>query len=653
MTVTSDDLLAGLNPDQRRAAEAVRGPVCVLAGAGSGKTRTITHRIANQVATGVATPDQILAVTFTDRAAREMRSRLRGLGLDRPVRAATFHAAAWAQLRYFWSSFRPGEPLPEVIESKIRLLLPAARRYGAEARDLASEIEWARARRITPERYAEEATHRDPPVLPERMAEIYAGYERHKREQGLLDYDDMIGLTTHMIDGDAEIAAAIRDRYRFFTVDEFQDVNPAQWALLEAWLGDRDELCVVGDDDQAIYSFTGATAAYLTGFAQHFPGAGTITLTENYRSTTEILNCANRVLAARGGKTKQLRAQSDNGPEPVVVAAEDDDDERRIVIERIRALVADGVPPGEIAICYRINSQSEAFEAALSDAGIAYTVRGDLGFFQRPEIRQAVAALAAAADTPPTELVPPPADAGPPRPPPLDRAVENVLLDALSWHPKREPAGRTARERWQNLAVLVEMAAKTTEDDPAATIADFSADLAERTRDDDPSDPRAINLLTLHKSKGLEFDAVFLVALEEGLLPLRYAQTDDEIEEERRLLYVGLTRARTHLHLSWACSRPGPSGRERRRKPSRFLDALDDRPHHGHEPGVADRLREWRRERARQDGVPAYVIFPDTTLDELAARRPGSAAALRAVPGLGPTRVTRYGEDLLRVLGKS
>jgi DNA helicase II / ATP-dependent DNA helicase PcrA len=653
VSTTSTDLLAGLNDAQRRAAETVRGPVCLLAGAGSGKTRTITHRIANQVVSGVARPEEILAVTFTDRAARELRGRLRNLGLDRPVRAATFHAAAWAQLRYFWSALRPGEPLPEVVDSKIRLVLPAAKRLKVEARDLASEIEWAKARRIAPERYAAELGDREPPVPAGRMAEVYAAYERHKREQGLIDYDDMIGLTTDMLSADETVAATVRSRYRYFTVDEFQDVNPAQWALLCAWLGDRDELCVVGDDDQAIYSFTGATASYLTGFATRFPGAVTVALTENYRSTAEILDCANRLLRARGGAVKELTAQTSGGPEPTIVATEDDDEERDLVIRRIRELTGEGVPPSEIAICYRINSQSEPLEVALRDAGIPYVVRGDVGFFQRPEIQQAIGALAVTVQHPPTADVPPPADAGPPRPPPVDRAVERVLVERLSWNPRREPTGRAARDRWQNLAVLVEMAERVAADTPDRTLADFVAELQERAHDNDPGDPRAVNLLTLHKSKGLEFDAVFLVGVEEGSLPFVYATSDEEVEEERRLLYVGVTRARRHLQISWACSRLGRGGRTSRRRPSRFLDALQATPRHGPDAMVTERLRTWRRERAKRDGVPAYVIFPDATLDELAARRPTDPSGLRSVPGLGPTRVARYGEEILAVLSAS
>lgn len=677
-------LLDELNPEQRAAAEAVRGPVCILAGAGSGKTRTITYRIAQQVAEGVAAPEEILAVTFTDRAARELRARLQGLGLARPVRAATFHAAAWAQLRYFWDRAFPDRPRPEVLASKLSLLVPVAKRLRVEGRDLAAEIEWAKARRLTPETYVAGLGRRVPPLPPEHMAEVYAGYEREKAARGLVDYDDMIGLTTTMLDQDPAIAEEVRERYRVFTVDEFQDVNPAQHALLEAWLGDRDDLCVVGDDDQTIYSFTGASARFLLTFAERHPGARTVALTENYRSTAQVLRLASAVLApGRAGPPKRLRATVADGPEPVLAACTDDDDELARLVAGIRRLLAEGVPAGGIAVAYRINSQSEPVEAALSAAGIPFAVRGDEGFFARPEIRQALVLLREAATAPARRTGPPPIEGtAPATPPTADREVERVLREGLSWHPRREPSGGVARERWRNLGALLDAAAREVRAEPATTLADLVATFERRAADGEATaDPDgAVTLLTLHKAKGLEFDAVFLLAVEEGLLPISHAKDDAAVAEERRLLYVGVTRARRHLQLSWAAARPSRNGRMSSRRRSRFLDDLvDDAPgaaqgRRGRARGgsrgatpqlpaagngapprdeaLAEALRDWRRQRATRDGVPAYVVFPDRTLDELSRRRPSSASELAAIPGLGPTRLERYGAELLEVLAE-
>ncbi len=651
-----DDLLAPLNAAQRDAVETVRGPVCILAGAGSGKTRTITHRIAYQVRTGVARPGEILAVTFTDRAASELRARLGQLGLEQPVRAATFHAAAWAQLRYFWSRGFGDRPLPEVLPSKLTLLVPTARRLRVEGRDLAAEIEWAKARRIGPDAYVREGASRQAPLPVDDMAEVYRRYEEDKRARGLVDYDDMLSLTTELLTADADAATEVRDRYRHFTVDEFQDVNPAQWALLETWLGERDDLCVVGDDDQTIYSFTGATSTYLTGFSRRFPHARVVSLVDNYRSTAEVLELANEVLAPnRGGPAKRLRAQRRGGPAPVLRPCDDEEAERDAVIAGIRALLAAGTPAGEIAVAYRINSQSEPFEAALTDAEIPFAVRGDEGFFARPEIVQALGLLRAAVGRPPPPGPPPPSGAQPAHPPKADREVERVLRQGLSWHPKREPPGQAARDRWRNVGALLEAAQRMVRHDPEVTFEGVVADLERRAREGEvtPEPGGAVALLTLHKAKGLEFDAVFVVACEEGLLPIVHAKTDDEVAEERRLLYVGVTRAREHLHVSWAARRTGRGGRATRRRRSRFLDQVaPSAPTRPVDEGLAGQLRQWRRQRARLDGVPAYVVFPDSTLAELSRRRPTSHQELSRVPGLGPTRLERYGQELLSVLAQ-
>ena len=565
------DPLPGLDEAQRACVERTRGPLCILAGAGSGKTRTITHRIAYQVLSGVARHDQLLAVTFTDKAAGELRGRLARMGLPGPVRAATFHAAAWAQLRWFWPRVDDA-PLPDVLTSKIGLLVPAARRARVTAQDLAAEIEWAKARRISPEAYPDAACDRGAPLGGERMAAVYAGYERAKADAGLLDYEDMLLRCADLLNGSPEVAAEVRDRYRFFTVDEFQDVNPAQRALLRAWLGDRDELCVVGDDDQAIYSFTGATSAYLTGFRDHFPRAPVLALPANYRSSPQVIALANRVLWTKPGRRRQV-ARGRSGPPPVFRELADDAAEVAAVVEGVRRLLASGVPAGEIAVCYRVNSQSEAFELALRAAGVPYVVRGDVGFYQRREVVQALGVLRVAAEEPPR---PPPAgleDTIAARRPRADDALRRALRARMGWDERREPDGAAARERWRNLSTLAQTATRIVDERPDATLADVVDALQQRAAAgvESPDPSGAVTLLTFHRAKGLEFDAVFLVGLEEGLLPISHARSDDAVEEERRLLYVGITRARRHLFLSWVRRRTGPSGRAAPRRPSRLL----------------------------------------------------------------------------------
>ncbi len=653
------DLLSGLTDDQATAVRATRGPVCIIAGAGSGKTRTITHRIAHQVASGVARADQVLALTFTERAAAELKARLAGLGITGHVRATTFHAAAYAQIRYFWRRAYDRD-LPQVLDRKVPLLVPLARQTGVEASDLATEIEWAKARLVTPERYAEVAVGRDAPLPPAQMAAVYSRYEAAKTDRGLIDFDDMLHVAAELMT-DGAIAAEVRDRYRFFTVDEFQDVNPAQWRLLRRWLGDRDDLCVVGDPDQTIYSFSGATSEHLVGFRDAFPRATVVTLTDNYRSTAQVLEIANRLLRADRPDAKQLRATRPDGPRPRIMAFEDDRAERAKALDWIRDLIDDGVPIGEIAVCLRTNSQTQVWEEAFERAGVPARVHGDRSFFDRPEVRQALQAIRQAAEVPPPSpgAQPPPpgtVPAGDRRP---DRVVEQVLRDRLSWHPKREPSGQAARRRWRNLAALHELVGRIVDDEPAIDLPGLVRALGERARTtggDHPTQP-AVTLLTMHKAKGSEFDAVCLVGLEEGMVPISYAGTDDEVAEERRLLYVGMTRARRHLWLSWAQQRPGWSGKLVKRRPSRFLDDVSGRPKRRArtatadiDDGLAGALRAWRLERAQRDEVPPYVVFNDRTLTELAATRPTSAAGLLAVHGMGTTKVRRYGEDLLRIL---
>ncbi|MDP9496500.1 MAG: ATP-dependent helicase, partial [Actinomycetota bacterium] len=398
--MTPDQILEPLDPEQREAARAVHGPVCVLAGAGTGKTRTITHRAAYAVATGVVPASALLAVTFTARAAGEMRTRLRALGVP-GVQARTFHAAALKQLTYFWPRVVGGPP-PQVLSNKYRLVANAAARAGlrpgtAEVRDLLSELEWAASSLLGPDGYpaAARAAGRSTPYDPAVVAQVHEHYAELKEAQGLADFDDLLLLTAGVLEEHAEVAEEFRGRYRSFTVDEYQDVTPLQQRLLDAWLGGRDDLCVVGDAHQTIYSFTGATPDHLLRFRARHPAAVEVRLVRDYRSTPQVVGLANQVLARAQSQHARLQlvAQQPPGPEPELSEHPDEPTEAEQVAARCRSLIASGTPASEIAVLYRVNAQSAAYEAALADAGVPYVVRGGERFFERTEIKEAVLLL--------------------------------------------------------------------------------------------------------------------------------------------------------------------------------------------------------------------------------------------------------------------
>jgi DNA helicase-2/ATP-dependent DNA helicase PcrA len=571
-----DAVLDALDPEQREVALVNRGPVCVLAGAGTGKTRAVAHRIAYGAATGAADPARVLAVTFTTRAAAELRARLRQLGTAVPdaglerVQARTFHSAALRQLTHFWPG-AIGGPVPQLIDSKIGLVAEAAKRLRLSAglpelRDAAAEVEWAKVTQVRPDDYAAASAKagRAGPFSAEKMARLYAVYEDLRRERHVIDFESVLELTAAILTQDAAAAAAMRDRYESFVVDEYQDVNPLQKLLLEAWLGDRDDLCVVGDPRQTIYSFTGATPAYLTGFPAEFPGARVIRLVRNYRSTPQVVALANRIFAAGAtgaGGGAPLAAQQPAGPAPRFTEHADEPAEYAAVARQAAALIRAGTPAGEIAVLVRINAQTQGFEQALADAGVPFQLKGAERFFERPEIRQAVALLrgaarsAAAGDEP----------AGQVRP-----VLAGLGLTAQS------PAGRgVARERWESLAALAQLADDFFAANPGATLAGLAQELAERSASGQAPAAQGVTIGSLHAAKGLEWTAVFLPGLTDGTLPIIHAQTADAVAEEQRLFYVGITRAREQLFLSWALARS--PGSPRRRKPSRFLAGLQSR----------------------------------------------------------------------------
>jgi DNA helicase II / ATP-dependent DNA helicase PcrA len=582
----ADELLAALDPEQRAVALARSGPVCVLAGAGTGKTRAITHRIAYAVATGAVNPAQVLALTFTVRAAGELRGRLRALGGGaETVRASTFHAAALRQLSYFWPRVIGGRA-PRLVESKLPLLREAARDLGLRVEgpalsDAATEIEWAKVCQVHPDSYVFAATEarRAPSAGVADTGRLYTAYEALRRDRQLIDFESVLELTAAILLTEPAAAREVQAAFRYFTVDEFQDVNPLQKLLLDAWLGGREELCVVGDPRQTIYSFTGATSEYLRTFTVDYPQATMVRLVRDYRSTPQVVGVANRLLGGAAGPaapsgsaapagpaaSDALVAQRPAGPEPAVTRYANEEAEATAVAASIAALIRSGVPAHEIAVLLRINAQMERFERTLSDAQVPYVVRGAERFYDRPEVRQAVvllrgAARAAGAGTDATGL-----------PGELAAAVRHVLASAgLTSTP---PATRGAvRERWESLAAIAGLADDLAAARPAATLAEFAAEVAERAEAGHAPVAAAVTLATMHAAKGLEWDAVLLPGLTDGIMPIVHARTAEAVEEERRLLYVAVTRARVHLALSWAPART--PGAEPSRQRSRFLAAL-------------------------------------------------------------------------------
>ena len=565
-------VLAALDPEQREVALATRGPVCVLAGAGTGKTRAIAHRIAYGVRIGVVNPRHVLAVTFTTRAAGELRGRLRQLagaaggGMEQ-VQARTFHAAALRQLSHFWPRTVGGRP-PAVLDSKLGLLTEIARELRVhtglpELRDTAGEIEWAKVTQVRPGDYpaAVAAAGRVPPLGAETTARLYTGYEQARRERHLVDFESVLELTAAILTEHRPAAAEVADRYRYFVVDEFQDVNPLQKLLLDAWTDGRDDVCVVGDPRQTIYSFTGATPAYLTGFTAAFPQATVVRLVRNYRLTPQVAALANRLTGpAPLGGGAPLVGQRAAGPEPEFAGHADEAAEAAAVAARAAELMASGIPPREMAVLVRVNVQTERFEQALAEAGVPFQVRGTERFFGRAEVRQAMGMLRAASASAP---------AGP------AAAEVRHVLGGIGLTRQPPPGRGSARERWESLAALARLADDFCADAPGAGLADIVGQLAHRAAIEHPPAPDGVTVASLHAAKGLEWDVVFLPGLTEGNLPIVHAQTDEAVAEERRLLYVGVTRARERVHLSWALAR-SPGGRPSR-VPSRFLDGLRPR----------------------------------------------------------------------------
>jgi DNA helicase II / ATP-dependent DNA helicase PcrA len=669
-------LLEGLDPDQLQAVTSDAAPVCILAGAGSGKTRVLTRRIAHRVATGSAQPGHVLALTFTRRAAGELGRRLAELGVRPRVAAGTFHGIAYASLRSRWAD--RGQQPPVLLEHKARVLgglLRGGRGSGeATPADVATEIEWAKARMVTPDDYAAavSAAGRRPPLPAGIVADLYGRYEHEKRRRNLVDFDDLVLLCAEALETDAEFAASQRWRFRHLFVDEFQDVNPAQFRLLEGWRGGRPDLCVVGDPDQAIYAWNGADASYLTAFTRYLPGAGCVRLARTYRSSPQVVAVANAVLAGhRGPGAADLRATRGEGPVPTVTAWATGGEEAAGVTRSLRRQHAAGRPWSELAVLARTRAQLVAFEEALHAAAVPCRVRGAVAFLDRPEVRAAIADLRR---RPATGLLAP--------------ALADVRLDTATMDGDATQAAGppgAAAERRSSLAELARMMEELLAADPCATVGAFLAWLHATLRAEEPATRTdAVELATFHGAKGLEWPVVFVTGLEQGLVPVGHAATPEARAEERRLLYVAVTRAQAQLHCSWAERRrfgaasvarvpspwlglmegavealtaPGADADWRRHlAASRARVNAAAGPNAGAalgeraDPAVLAALRSWRAGAARAAGVPAFVVLHDTTLAAVAEARPADRSALLALPGLGPVKTERYGDALLAVV---
>lgn len=691
---SADEVLAALDPEQREVAASPLGPMCVLAGAGTGKTRAITHRIAYGVHAGAFQPQRVLAVTFTARAAGEMRTRLRDLGVG-GVQARTFHAAALRQLHYFWPQ-AIGGAAPEIMSHKAPAVAQAAASLRLQfdrtgIRDLAAEVEWAKVNMLTPETYAAAAAaaRREPPGLDATgMARLLETYEQVKSDRGVIDFEDVLLVTVGILAERDDIARTVRQQYRHFVVDEYQDVNTLQQRLLDLWVGERDDVCVVGDPAQTIYSFTGASPRHLLGFSQRHPRAQVVRLVRNYRSTPQIVGLANLVVRGPSGGSRghsvQLEAQGEPGPEPALTAHPDDPAEAAGIAAEIAERMAAGASPADMAILFRTNGQSEAFESALAERDIPYLVRGGERFFARREVRDAILLMRGGARSDDASQ-------------PLPDLVRDILVGA-GWTREAPSSGGAARERWESLAALAALADAVVAANPEARLVEFVRELDERASAQHAPTVQGVTLASLHAAKGLEWDTVFLAGCSDGFLPIAMADTAEAIEEERRLMYVGMTRARRELRLSWAGART-PGARASRR-PSRFLDGttsvLGDgaraprRSAKGAAKGAAlrpalpakcrgcgaelvtaaqrktgrcdecppsyneatfERLREWRLATARAASVPAYVVFTDATLTAIAEGEPSSEGDLAQISGVGARKLGLYGAQVLQILG--
>jgi DNA helicase-2/ATP-dependent DNA helicase PcrA len=546
VNVRAEEILAALDDEQRAVALATRGPVCVIAGAGTGKTRAITHRIAYASAIGAMDPTKILAITFTARAAGEMRTRLRSLGVP-TVAARTIHAAALKQLLFFWPSVFGGRT-PDLLTSKTGFLGEAINRAGLQGtininsrdtlRDIANEIEWAKVSQIGPTDYLTELDNRaaKPRVNAEQVAQVYTAYESIKRQELAMDFEDVLLLTTAMLEEEREVRERVQDQYRYLTVDEYQDISPLQQRLINAWLGNRQEICVVGDPAQTIYSFAGATSSFLTTFTSRFPDAEVIRLTSGYRSTPEITFAANSLLRS-ATMGQELNAQNDHGDKPEVLAYNDESSEIAGIVSDMITLLKAGVPPQEIAVLARTNAQLNSLERAMNGAKLPYQVRSTERFFDRLDVKEFLKGV---------------------------RTASVIPTEGINWLDELRTLAQPflTGQSIDGIAGLLHLARELDEDTnfTPKTLRSYLREVEDRVQQNNPPTMPVITLATLHAAKGLEWERVFLMGANVGLLPLEsngFTLDARMIEEERRLFYVGMTRAKRELRISYR-GKPSP-----------------------------------------------------------------------------------------------
>jgi DNA helicase-2/ATP-dependent DNA helicase PcrA len=546
VNVRAEEILAALDDEQRAVALATRGPVCVIAGAGTGKTRAITHRIAYASAIGAMDPTKILAITFTARAAGEMRTRLRSLGVP-TVAARTIHAAALKQLLFFWPSVFGGRT-PDLLTSKTGFLGEAINRAGLQGtininsrdtlRDIANEIEWAKVSQIGPTDYLTELDNRaaKPRVNAEQVAQVYTAYESIKRQELAMDFEDVLLLTTAMLEEEREVRERVQDQYRYLTVDEYQDISPLQQRLINAWLGNRQEICVVGDPAQTIYSFAGATSSFLTTFTSRFPDAEVIRLTSGYRSTPEITFAANSLLRS-ATMGQELNAQNDHGDKPEVLAYNDESSEIAGIVADMTSLLSSGVPAQEIAVLARTNSQLNSLERAMNGAKLPYQVRSTERFFDRPDVKEFLKGV---------------------------RTASVIPTEGINWLDELRTLAQPflTGQSIDGIAGLLHLARELDEDTnfTPKTLRSYLREVEDRVQQNNPPTMPVITLATLHAAKGLQWERVFLMGANVGLLPLEtngFTLDARMIEEERRLFYVGMTRAKRELRISYR-GKPSP-----------------------------------------------------------------------------------------------
>lgn len=657
MDVNPAFLLSALDPHQREAATCLSGPVQIRAGAGTGKTRAITHRIAYAVHSGAVPGEHILALTFTERAAGELKSRLRALGVGN-VQARTFHSAALAQLRYFWPE-AVGGCVPQIRENKVTLAAQAAHRLNMPTnidavRDFCAEIEWAKSAMVAPEDYprAALAARREEPAAGSHreIARLMKAYEEVKCERGVIDFEDVLLVLAGIIADRKDIAARIRSQYRYFIVDEYQDVSALQECLLRLWLGRRNDICVVGDAAQTIFSFAGAEAKFLLSFPQRYPSAAQIVLDRDYRSTPQIVALANALIGAGDGGSVRLRPVKPLGNPVGFAVYRDDAQEAEKIAAHIGRKIGEGRKPADFAILYRTNMQADLFERALAEKGIPCRINGNEKFFSRRQVREVMAALrgqaGSCADLPLTDVV-------------------EETLRLCGWRPTPPAESGESFAVWQALRGILDLARQWAQEE-GNTLRGFAEDLAERARTDNPPQPDAVTLCSLHSAKGLEWPVVFLTGMSEGLMPVSRAKTEALLAEEKRLLYVGITRAREELYLSYAQG----NGQRPPRKVSRFLRDL-----WRHEASAATRKRRaqkaaqadfpvrhpndtklfaalcvWRGEVCAESGKTESAVMHDSVLRSIAVLRPRTLEELGRIRGVGMTKIARYGTDLLRIV---